>query len=494
MSGKRVIIIGAGLGSLSAAARLASKGFDVHVYEKNESPGGKAGEIYDKGFRWDTGPSLLTLPSVLGQFFEELDMELEDRLEIIKLDPITKYFYPDGTMIEAFADRERFASEIEENTGEKAERVLKYLDHCKRIYELTSGMFMYSSLNELSTYLKIEPLRTLARIRDIDALRTMHVANSRWFKDKRVIQLFDRYATYNGSSPYMAPATFNLIQHVEFGMGGYAVKGGIHEISKEMLKAGTELGVKFHFEAEVESIEIASKKVKGVKIDGKVERSDIVISDSDVAHTYGVLLGGRETRTSKRLSRLEASSSGGVFYWGLKSTNKELLVHNILFSENYEREFKDIWTNKRAPRDPTVYINITSKIDPEDGANGGENWFTLINVPYDDGQDWKKEMADLRGRTLSRIETTLGRSIGEDIVSEQMIGPEEIREKWITNRGSIYGISSNDRSSAFRRQGNRSREYKGLYFSGGSAHPGGGMPLVILSGRITSDLVQKYET
>jgi len=490
---KRVAVIGAGLGGLSAASRLARKGFHVDVFEQRDGPGGKASDLRIGGYRFDTGPSLLTLPEVFRQLFSELGEELEDHLEFVRLDPITRYFYPDGTVIDAFPDRERFAAEIEEKTGEKAEKVLRYLERCRKIFDLTSGLFMHRSLQEVGTYLTGDAFRTLSRIGQIDALRTMHRANSEFFSDDRVVKLFDRYATYNGSSPYMTPATFNLIQHVEYGIGGYGVKGGIFEITRRIAKLSGELGVNFHYGKRVEGIGVEGSRVRGITVDGEELPYDIVVSNSDVTNTYNVLLGGNVKDIGSRYASLEPSSSGGVFYFGINTENRELLVNNIFFSGDYEAEFGDIWHRRRAPRDPTVYINITSRIDPEDAPPGCENWFVLVNVPYDSGQDWGSEMKGLRERTMEKIEGALGRSLVNSVEAEASLDPPGIERTWSGNRGSIYGISSNDRRSAFRRQGNRSGKIRGLYFCGGSAHPGGGMPLVILSGRIASDLISKYE-
>ncbi|MGA1873565.1 MAG: phytoene desaturase family protein [Thermoplasmatota archaeon] len=490
---KRVAVIGAGLGGLSAASRLARRGYDVDVYEQNQGPGGKANNLILGGYRFDTGPSLLTLPGVLDQLFEELGEERGDHLEFVRLDPITRYHFPDGTVLDAFSDPERFASEVEEKLGDRVRDVLDHLNRSRRIYDLTSGMFMFKSLQEISTYFSTDALKTLSRIRRIDALRTMHDANRESFSDERTIQLFDRYATYNGSSPYQTPATFNLIHHVEYGLGGYAVKGGIFEITRSLTEISEKLGVRFHFGKEVERIELRGKEVHGLRIDGFIKRYDVVISNSDASNTYKSLLDKNHRSAGKKYSSLEPSSSGGVFYWGVSSENEEMLTNNIFFSSDYKQEFDDIWIGKRAPRDPTVYVNITSKVDPVDAPPGCENWFVLVNVPYDSGQNWDEEMKLLRGRVFRRIERAIGKDIEQAIDVERMLDPPGIERRWSGNKGSIYGISSNDRRSAFRRQGNRSRRIRGLYFCGGSAHPGGGIPLVILSGKITSDLVSRYD-
>ncbi|MFW3146097.1 MAG: phytoene desaturase family protein [Thermoplasmatota archaeon] len=490
---KRIAVIGAGLGGLSAAARLAVKGFEVDVFEKTGSPGGKAGNMGIDGFRFDVGPSLFTLKEVFSDFFREMGEPMENHLELVRLDPITRYFFPDGTVIDSYADRERFAEEIESKTGEKAERVISYLEKSRKLYELTSDLFMKHPLDEISTYLRKEMITTFLHLHRVDAFRSMHGANSSHFRDPRVVQLFDRYATYNGSSPYLSPATFNLIQHVEFGIGAYGVKGGICSITREMMKCAKEKGVRFHFLSEVDSIIVEGGRIKGIVVEGRREGYEIVVSNSDVVNTYSKLMGGEGSRMGARYMKMEPSSSGGVFYWGIKGENPDLLLHNIFFSPDYEKEFGDIWERKRTPQDPTIYVNITSKLDPQDAPPNCENWFVLINVPYDSGQDWIAEMAGLRGRIVDSLRDNFDLDVSDRIAAEGTLDPPGIEGKWSGNKGSIYGISSNSRTSAFRRQANRSREIKGLYFCGGSAHPGGGMPIVVLSGEIASNQIMKYE-
>jgi phytoene desaturase len=491
MKSERIAVIGAGLGGLSAALKLSHNGFKVDVYEKLDSPGGKAAELRAEGYRFDMGPSLLTLPGVFRDLFESVDERFEDHLKIVRLDPITRYFFPDGTILNACSNILEFAEEVEEKLGEKSQKVIRYLERCRRTYEASTPIFMFKPLQESSTLLSTDTIKAFMGTPKMDAFRTMHQVNSKWFSDKRAIQLFDRYATYNGSSPYLTPATFNLIQHVEYGMGGFAVKGGIHKIPRTIEKLAVENGAVFHYGEEAEEIVTANGQVEGIRISGKKRNYKWVIANGDVTRTYENLLKDDKSQNARKYKNLEPSSSGQVFLWGINREFDGLTVNNILFSEDYRKEFDDIWKKGRSPGDPTVYINITSKIDQGDAARRGENWFILVNVPYDSGQDWKMERDHLRIAVLKRIEKVLG-PVSDLIEVEKTLGPIEIENRYGGNRGSIYGISSNNRASAFLRQPNRSREYRGLFFAGGSAHPGGGMPLVVLSGIHAADLLMKY--
>jgi phytoene desaturase len=484
----RIAVIGAGLGGLSAAMRLADKGNTVDVYDKRSEVGGKAAQFRSKGDRFDMGPSLLTLPDVFRELFTSVGENIDHHLKFIDLDPITRYFFPDGTVLNAFSDKERFCDEVEEKLGDSSQTVKKYLDRCRRTYEASTPVFMFKPLHEASTLASTDTIEAFFKTPIIDAFKTMHQVNSKWFRDKRTIQLFDRYATYNGSSPFMTPGTFNLIQHVEYGIGGFAVEGGIHRIPLKMKEIAKKKGASFNSGKTVDRILVENSKVKGIEVSGEKMDYDIVVSNSDVTSTYNDLLDDRSSRSAKKFTRLEPSSSGQVFLWGVGRENRRMLDNNIFFSIDYKKEFNDIWNKRISPEDPTVYINITSKSDPDDSPEGKENWFVLINVPYDSGQDWVKEKEKTRDRTLMRFSEEVP-DLKDLIEVEETIGPEEIVDRYGGNRGSIYGISSNNRASAFLRQSNRSKEYKGLYFAGGSAHPGGDMTLVVLTGKHAADLI-----
>jgi phytoene desaturase len=333
----------------------------------------------------------------------------------------------------------------------------------------------------------------LLNLGKIDAFRSMDAANRSFFRDPRIVQLFNRYATYNGSSPYEVPATLNIIPYVEYGMGGFAVADGIYKIPAALGTLAQELGVKLILETRVERILHRNRSVRGIRVAGEDLTYDIVVSNADVLRTYEDLLQDPEARLARRYKGLEPSSSGLVFFWGMNKRFAELGVNNIFFSNDYPREFRELFAERVCPRDPTVYVNITSKVTPRDAPEQGENWFVLINAPCEAGQDWPGEVAASRERILSRLQHALGRSVAGAISVEEVLSPQDIERNTGSRLGSLYGISSNTSMAAFLRHPNRSRRYRGLYFCGGSVHPGGGMPLAILSGKITSDLIRRHE-
>jgi phytoene desaturase len=490
---KKVAVIGAGLGGLSAAIRLAHAGYAVDLYDQQPLVGGKAGTKHIGDFRFDTGPSLLTMPLVFEQLFEEVGQRLADHLEFVPLAPICHYFFPDGTRLFSYSEQERFAEEIEAKTLDSGRALELYLEYGRRIYENTADLFLWHSLHELSSYLKVFSLRSLMNLGKIDPLRSMDAANRSFFHDPRMVQLFDRYATYNGSSPYKVPATLNIIPYVEYGLGGFAVAGGIYAIPAALGELARTLGVKLVLDTRVERILHQKRRIRGIRVGGENLDYDIVVSNADVLRTYEDLLEDPQARPARRYKALEPSSSGLVFFWGVKESFPQLGVNNIFFSNDYPREFRELFVERVCPVDPTVYVNITSKVTPEDAPAQGENWFVLINAPCDAGQDWAEEVAASRERILSRLQRALGRPVAGAIAVEEVMGPRDIQSNTGSRLGSLYGISSNTSMAAFLRHPNRSRRYRGLYFCGGSVHPGGGMPLAVLSGKIASDLIRRHE-
>lgn len=488
---KKIGIIGSGLGGLSAAIYLAAEGFDVEVFESNDYPGGKASSVSFDGFRFDAGPSLLTMPFVLEDLFNAAGKRINDYIQLKKPELICKYFYPDSTIINAYSDVIKLADEIAVKTSDSKVSVSNYFRYCKTIYDLTAELFLFNSPSQLKTYFSTNAVKTLLRIHRIDPFRTMDKSNRRFFKDERTIQLFNRYATYNGSDPYQAPATLNIIQHVEYNMGVYLPEKGIHSITKVLYELASGLNVKFHFNTKVQSIEKEKNSVKSIVTSEGNHFFNAIVSNVDVNTTYQNLLNDNFSKASARYKKLEPSLSGLVFYWAVNSTHPDLEVHNILFSQDYKSEFDSIFKSKTIHYDPTIYIYISAKYNKSDAPAGKENWFVMVNAPYISNQSWEVEINSAREQILKKINSTLGIKIDEKIIGEKILSPLDIQNKTGSYRGSIYGISSNKRTAAFLRQSNKSKTYKNLYFCGGSAHPGGGIPLVILSGKIVSDLIKK---
>ena len=484
---KQCAIVGAGIAGIAASIRMRNKGYAVTVYEANSFPGGKLSTETEKGYRFDMGPSVFTYPEFVDELFQLSGKNPREYFNYEKLDPVYQYFFEDGTTLDAFHGKEAFAKAMAEKTIDSAEDIIKYLDKTATIYNLTAEVFLYNSLHIPKNYFTKRVVKGILNFGKIGAFDTMNEANSKAFKDPRLVQIANRYSTYNGSSPYLAPATLNVIPYVEIVKGAFYPRGGMFSIASSLVQLAKDIGVQFNFSTPVREILIENKKIKGVSTDAGNTDYDVVISNMDVYNSYQKLL--PNVKKPKKTLDQPKSSSGIIFYWGIKHDFKQLRLHNILFSANYEEEFDTIFSKKTIYPDPTIYINITSKHTPTDAPPGGENWFAFINVPNNSGQDWDKLVSEARKNMIAKINRLLNTDIEPMIEAELVFDPRVIEKRTSSAFGAIYGNSSNNKFAAFKRHPNFSKEIKNLYFCGGSVHPGPSIPLCLLSAKITAGLV-----
>ena len=494
---KTAAVIGSGIAGIASGIRLANKGYEVHIFEANSYPGGKLSSFERNGYRFDAGPSLFTMPHLVDELFRLSGKNPKDYFEYIRLEEACRYFWDDGVRLTAHANQQEFAKEIEEKLGEPAEHVLAHLHDSAVKYNVTEKLFLHRSLHKISTYFNRDAFNGYANMHRLDAFTTMNRANERRFQNPRVVQLFNRYATYNGSDPYQTPATMNIIPHLEYNIGAFFPKKGMVDITESLVKLAKDLGVIFHFNTKVEKIETSGSKITGLKFEQTSDSSllnthsfEIVVSNMDVVNTFRKLL--PNAKQPERILRQPKSSSALIFYWGIKKSFPELGLHNIFFSNDYRTEFEQLFQKKTIYSDPTVYLNITSKHKADDAPKGGENWFILVNAPNNDGQDWDVLIEKTRQAVFKKLSHNLGASIEELVECEEILDPRSIEFKTSSSQGALYGNSSNNRFAAFLRHANFSREFENLYFVGGSVHPGGGIPLAILSAKIAVDLIPDY--
>lgn len=481
-------VIGAGVSGLAAAIRMRNKGYQVTIFEANSFPGGKCSTESKDGYRFDMGPSVFTMPQYVDELFILSGKNPRDHFNYIPLDPVYKYFFEDGSTLDAYHGKEKFARQLAEKTKDRKEDIIRYLNKTETIYNLTDEVFLKNSLHRLKNFFTWPVAKGILNFGKIGAFDTMASANQKAFKDSRLVKIFNRYATYNGSSPYLSPATLNVIAHVEIVKGAFYPEGGMVSITNSLVQLAKDIGVEFRFSTPVKEILIADKKIKGIKTDSGSENFDIVISNMDVYNSYKKLMPDVK-RPAKTLDQPK-SSSGIIFYWGIKKEFKELGLHNILFSENYEEEFNTIFAKKAIYHDPTIYLNITSKHTPSDAPPGCENWFSFINVPNNQGQNWDMFITEAREHMIQKINRMLKTDIRPLIESEMVFDPRVIENRTSSAFGAIYGNSSNNKFAAFLRHANFSKDIKNLYFCGGSVHPGPSIPLCLLSAKITTDLIK----
>ncbi|PJJ52872.1 1-hydroxycarotenoid 3,4-desaturase CrtD [Hymenobacter chitinivorans] len=483
-----VAVIGAGIAGIAAALRLALKGHAVTVFEAQDTFGGKMYQFdLPGGYRFDAGPSLFTLPALVDELFRLAGRRPQDHFRYERLDPITQYFFADGTRLTAWADEEKFADEVEAKLGVPAAQVTQFLQRSGAAYQATESTFLHKSLHKLGTYLSKDVLGALAALPSLGLTGTMHQRHAKAFPDPRLVQLFDRFATYNGSDPYQAPATLSLIPHLEHGIGAFYPEGGIHSIARSLVELAEELGVEFRYQEPVEEILTAGGQVTGVRTARDIYDFGVVVSNMDVVPTYRRLLPTQPA--PERTLGQPRSSSALIFYWGVARRFPELDLHNIFFSQDYRREFQAIFEEKTVSDDPTVYVNITAKKTPTDAPAGHENWFVMVNVPHNQGQDWDALIQKTRRAVLAKVGRALGTELEPLLRAEQVWDPRGIEQRTSSFGGALYGSSSNNALAAFLRHPNFSGKLQGLYFCGGSVHPGGGIPLSLLSAKIVADLI-----
>ena len=486
---KTVGIIGAGIGGLALSIRLANQGFKVTIFEKNSYPGGKLSELNTNGFRFDKGPSLFTMPSLIDELTDLKGSSIP--FEYQKLDVITNYFYSDGTQLKASADTEEFAEEVHLKLNEKKETVLKHIKRNAFYFKTTEDLFLKQSLHQLKNFINFKTVKGILFSPFLGLFSTMHEKNSQTFTNPKTVQLFNRFATYNGSNPYKAPALINMISHLEFNLGAYLPKKGMHQITTHLVQLAEEANVEIKYNAAVETLEVGSdNEISSIKSNGVNYPFDTVASDVDIHVLYNYLL--PKSFTPKKLVQQEKSSSAYVFYWGINKEFETLGLHNILFSDDYKKEFDHLFTEQFPTDDPTVYINITSKYCKDDAPEGCENWFVMVNVPHNKSESINYAAA-IRKNVVAKINSILKTDIEKYIVSENTLSPIDIENQTSSYGGSLYGNSSNNKFAAFLRHANFSSSIKNLYLVGGSVHPGGGIPLCLFSAKIASQLIVERE-
>lgn len=485
----QVVVIGAGVGGLAAAARLATAGHNVTVFEQAQTVGGKLGRFERDGFRFDTGASLLTMPQVLRETFAETGYELEQVLELEPVNPIAGYRYPDGAVFDATTDLDDMAARLDDallpGSGHDWRALMA---HAERMWDAVERPFLRSPVIGAR-----DLLRQSIRIRDLVAVsphRTLRDLGRRYCRDQRLGMLLERYATYTGSDPRRAPAALATIPYAEQTFGAWYIRGGLHRLAEALLERATERGATVHTGVEVAAVEVAGGKVDGVRLsDGRIVEADVVVANADAASVYTDLL-VESAPSDQRVRRTTPSLAGFVLLLGLRGRTPGLAHHTVLFSEDYDAEFDAIFGDEPEPLfDPTIYVSAPA--DPAVAPEDHEAWFVLVNAPRHGatGVDWDAPGMSERyaDHLLDRL-AVRGLDVRDRIVFSETRSPADLERQTRAVGGAIYGSSSNGARAAFLRPANRS-PVPGLFLVGGSVHPGGGLPLVLLSARIVADLI-----
>ncbi|NJP05186.1 MAG: phytoene desaturase [Chloroflexaceae bacterium] len=475
------VIVGGGLGGLSTAIHLALQQRSVVLLEKNERLGGKMNIVQEAGYTFDTGPSLLTMPWILRDLFAAAGRNLEDTLELIPLDPICRYIWPDQTQFDFWQNLPGLVQAIDRLNPADVTGLFRFLAYVAPIYQTVADVFLLQPFDGIGDLLTPRLLRDGWRI---DAFRTMDQSVQQYFQSPYLRQIFNRYATYNGSSPYLTPATFNVIAYIELVEGGWHVRGGIYRLAQALQQLAENLGVDIRTSSEVCEIRLHRGRACGVTLAGGQQiQSEAVVVNADPRYAYEQLLPGQDTQT-RRLQQLEPSCSGFILLLGINRSYKQLQHHNIFFSQDYRTEFEAIFARGVPAPDPTVYVCSTSVTDQGHAPPGHMNLFVLVNAPsLNERYRWEREKEGYRQTIIRKLERMGLSDLSQHIVYEQIITPLDLWQRYHAAAGAIYGLASNNPFVAFLRPPLRARGIKQLYFVGGGTHPGGGIPLVLLSGQ-----------
>lgn len=475
----RVVVIGAGVGGLSAAIHLASRGARVSVIEASPDPGGKAGVIYRDGVEVDTGPSVLTLPEVFSELFRVAGRDMAEEVELVRTNPAFSYRYPDGFELLVHHELERTLASVKEGLGGNArDQLADFLRYAENIWEAGGPHFVFGRAPTLGSVLRLG-LSNPKKVLQIDSMRGMRQAIRERVREPHLAALLLRYATYNGSNPFTAPATLNCISWVELGLGGFGVAGGVHALIRALVRAACDLGVDFRYAEPVRRILTENRRVTGVETDRSVVIADAVVANADVAHLAAALLPNAE----HGLAPPSAPSMSAYTAIYAPRRQRKRRAHTVLFPEEYAEEFRDIFDRDRPPDDPTVYACAQEVCHRRAGWPDREPLFVMANAPAEPEQ----------GTREGALLDALSRRVGARLVASGMIDPEDeaiwrrtpadLARRFPDTRGALYGAASNSALAAFRRPRNRVNGVPGLYLASGSAHPGGGLPLAALSGR-----------
>ncbi len=489
MHQRKAIVIGSGVAGLASAVRLAVQGFETTVFERNSYPGGKLSLIERDGYKFDAGPSLFTQPQNIEQLFTDAGETIADYFQYESVPVSCKYFYDDGKILNAYTNTEQLDEELQQVMGEKQGAVSSYLSQSEQLYKSIGTVFLNHSLHKPNTWLQPAIIKALKNVKLPYLFGTLHQYNQKKFSNPKTIQLFNRFATYNGSNPYQTPGMMSLIPHLELNEGTFYPKGGMISITWALYQLALKKGVQFQFNTPVQHIIHHQGKVIGVAAHDENFFADVVVSNADVYFTYKHLL--KDDSKAHHVLKQERSCSGVIFYWGMKKEFPQLHLHNIFFSNHYQAEFEYIFKRKQLFQDPTVYVNITSKMEEGQAPAGKENWFILVNAPAHTKQNWEQLKQQLKQNIIQKLSKVLGEDIGAAIEVEETLDPITIESRTGSYLGALYGTSSNSKMAAFMRHPNFQKHIKGLYFCGGSVHPGGGIPLSFKSAEIVSKLVQE---
>lgn len=489
---QKVLVIGAGIGGIATAARLAKNGYDVTVIEKEATPGGRCNQILRDGHRFDIGPTLFLMPEVWEETFAALGEKLSDHLDLRRIDPTYKVRFDDGLELELTSDIGNMQTQLEKIEKTAFTGFLKYIAEGSKHYKISLEKFVGRNFYNIFEYLSLSNLPLIFQLK---ALGKHYKNTSRFFKDERLKAAFTFQNMYLGLSPYDAPATYSLLQYTELAEGVWYPMGGMYAGIQALTKVAEKHGVKFMFNSPVKKILVNGSSVTGLELeDGRAFNADLIVGNADLPYIYDQLLPDR-TEAKKLIEEKLYTCSTIMFYWGVDKEYPQIAHHNVFLGGDYKASFDKIFNDHTLPETPSFYVHAPKRTDPAAGPNGQDTLYVLVPVGHLDArskQDWDAMVGRARKTVLDRLGKEMGAyDLEQHLKFEVVYQPKVWKERFNLVNGAAFGLSHNFWQVGYLRPHNRHSKYNNLYFAGASTHPGTGLPIVLLSAKLTTERILK---
>jgi phytoene desaturase len=489
MTRRSAIVVGAGVGGISAAAHLAQAGMQVTVVDKNRQPGGRCGRLERDGHRFDTGPTLLVMPRLYQSEFEALGASLHERLALLRVDPTYHLVFDDGAWLDLTSNADRLREQLEAIEPGSFRRLERYLEEGSRHYEVVVENLVQRDFRRARDLFAPKALVPMLRVKPL----TNHYRNmGAYFRAPRLKSAFTFQDLYTGLSPFAAPATLSMLPYSELAHGVWYPRGGMYSVVEALVELALEAGVEFRAEAAVSRIDVDGRRARGITLaDGSSLRADVVLANADLPYVYRELL--PPDPMTRALSRKKYSCSAISFFWGLDRP-VDLGPHTLFLADDYRENFQQIMRDLDLPTNPGVYVHAPARLDPSMAPPGGDSLTAIVPVGHlsDDGrQDWDQLRDRARRHVLRRLETIGIDDIADHIRFEEVLTPLSWAHQHNLVKGATHGLSHTLTQMAYFRPSNRHRRYQNLYFAGASTHPGTGIPIAMVSGRLAAERIAR---
>lgn len=486
----QVVVIGAGIGGLATAARLAQAGFRVVVLEKNSKAGGRVHQYARAGYVFDTGATMFLMPKIFEQTYAELGEQLHDHLDLIRVDPSCRIHYGDGSRLDLTGDMAYLQEQLEAYEPGSFAQALRYLAEGSDAMDEGMEEFVGRDFQSLFDYFSPLNLPLLLKLK----AHIKHFDNvSRYFKNENLRRAFSFQNMYLGLSPFDAPATYSVLQFTEMAEGVYLPRGGMSAVIDSLVKIGKRFGVRYYFDTPVSAINVSGSRTSGVTLESGMKlQADIVIANADLPYVYDELL--PDEREAARLKKLKYTCSELIFIWGLKKKIPQLLHHNIFLAGDYRASFDRVFKDLTLPDDPSFYLNVPSRTDPSMAPGGKDGLMAMVPVGHldeDNPQDWDEIRDRARQVIFERLDAIGIKDLRDQISFEVTFGPPQYRSHLNLMKGAAFGLGYNFSQIGYLRPHNQHRHYRNLYFVGASTHPGGGLPIVLISSKLVTQRIMQ---